>query len=354
MRSASKQLEKAKKKQSVTGYDVKSIVLTCKYFGFRLFATSVGWFANDVFFYGNKLFQSDFIEALNPNTESVMVNWLWNLVNIGVALCGYYLASFLIDHKLYGRKWMQIIGFMGCFFCFVIPAFHYHYYADPDGEIPSFMAMYYISSFFGQFGPNAVTFLVAAEVFPTPVRASAHGFSAACGKLGALLAAVLFNYIDVPTRFMVVPWFGLAGALITWLFLPDTTGLDLKEQERRWAFIRDGREHEYHGIAIHPKHLSVWERMRGVGKYYDAEEDYKQRVEEMRADWEAAEARKADEKGAAEEGLDDEDDWSSEVSTFFARTKGSGVRSPFQAPMLQRAKEGESESDESSEKGRAR
>lgn len=156
MRSASKQLQAAKKKQSVTGYDVQSLKMTVKYFGFRLVATAIGWFANDVFFYGNKLFQSDFIEALNPNTESVMVNWLWNLVNIGVELVGYYLASFFIDHKLYGRKWMQIIGFLGCFICFVIPAFAYHHYADPGGDIPSFMAMYYLSSFFGQFGPNAV------------------------------------------------------------------------------------------------------------------------------------------------------------------------------------------------------
>lgn len=57
MRSASKQLQAAKKKQSVTGYDVKSIKMTVKYFGFRLFATASAWFANDVFFYGNKLFQ---------------------------------------------------------------------------------------------------------------------------------------------------------------------------------------------------------------------------------------------------------------------------------------------------------
>lgn len=163
------------------------------------------------------------------------------------------------------------------------------------------------------------------------------GFSAASGKLGALTAAVLYNYIGTQTKFIVVTWFGLVGALVTFLFLPDTTGLDLKEQERRWAYIRAGREHEYHGVAIHPKHLSFWERIRGVGKYYNAEEDYKQRVEEMRADWEATMARRAAEKEAE---LDDfehrDDDWSSEVSTFFERTKGrnaNSARSPFKASI---------------------
>lgn len=103
-----------------------------------------------------------------------MISWLWNLCNIGVELVGYYLASFLIDNKLYGRKWMQIIGFLACFICFTIPAFNYSYYSSIEG-IHKFQAMYFLSSFFNQFGPNAVTFLVAAEVFPTPVRASAHG-----------------------------------------------------------------------------------------------------------------------------------------------------------------------------------
>lgn len=329
MRSASKQLQKAKQKQKVTGYDVQSLKMTFSHFGGRVLATAGAWFANDIFFYGNKLFQAQFIATIT-SSDSVMVNWLWNLLNVGVALVGYYLASFLIDHKLYGRKWMQIIGFIADFICFVIPAFDYEYYANGPG-VHKFMAMYFLSSFFNQFGPNSVTFLVAAEVFPTPVRASAHGFSAAWGKLGALTAAVLYNYIDVQMRFYVVPWFGLAGALLTWLFLPDTTGLDLKEQERRWAFIRAGREKEYHGIAIHPQHLSLWERLRGVGKYYDADEDYRQRVEEMRADWEQAMARRAE----AEKGVDEvgDDDWSDEVSTFFERTRGNkaGNTSPFKS-----------------------
>jgi len=323
MRSASKQLQAAKKKQHVTGYDVQSLKLTVTYFGSRVIATAFAWYANDVFFYGNKLFQSEFIAAINPaGTHNVMTGWLWNLVNICCSLVGYYLASFLIDNKLYGRKWMQIVGFMGDFICFVIPAFQYHYFAEGAG-VHRFMAMYFLSSFFNQFGPNAVSFLVAAEVYPTPIRATAHGFSAACGKLGALTAAVLYNYITIPQRFIVVPWFGLAGALVTWVFLPDTTGLDLKEQERRWAFIRAGRESEYHGVAVHPKHLSLYERLRGVGKHYNAEEDYRQRVEEMRADWEVSMARRAAEKeGHDEEEMDD--DWSSEVSTFFERTRGKG------------------------------
>ncbi|KAI9847364.1 MAG: hypothetical protein M1837_002552 [Sclerophora amabilis] len=344
MKSASKQLALSKEKSHVTGYDTESLKLTFTHFGARVLATAGAWFANDVFFYGNKLFQNEFIKVISPNNSSIMEGWLYNLINVAVSLVGYYLAcelqawsshlfsrlirvlAFLIDNKLYGRKWMQIIGFMLDFVLFVVPAFNYDYFTSKS-HITAFQAMYFLSSFFNQFGPNSVTFITAAEVFPTPIRATAHGFSAAIGKMGALLASVLYNYIDTPTKFYVVPWFGLAGALLTWLFLPDTTGLDLKEQERRWRCIREGREHEYHGVAVHSKHLSVWERIRGVGKHFDAQLDYQQKISEMRSDWEKAQTRKTEllEEGAGP--VDEEEAWSSDISTYFERTsKGSGSK----------------------------
>ena len=347
MRSAGKQLAAAKKKSKVTGYDTQSLKLTFSYFGPRLIATAGGWYANDIFFYGNKLFQAEFISTITNNSKSIMPGWLYNLINVGVSLVGYYLAckflttrdstsrlatdiacppAFLIDNKLYGRKKMQMVGFLMDFILFVVPGFHYNYYKSA-AHVKAFQAMYFLSSFFNQFGPNAVTFLVAAEVYPTPIRATAHGFSAACGKLGALTAAVLYNYIDTQTKFYVVPWFGLAGMLLTLLFLPDTTGLDLKEQERRWQYIRAGRESDYHGVAVHPKHLSLYERFRGVGKHYDADLDYQQKIEEMRSDWEASQARQAHEKEGHfdDDNVHEESVWSSDVSTYFEKTSRSPV-----------------------------
>ncbi|EAU38263.1 hypothetical protein ATEG_01506 [Aspergillus terreus NIH2624] len=310
--------------------------------------TQNGWvvcYAWSLFFYGigvggeypmtatsgmEKRRWSEFIKVISPASESIMPTWLWNLCNVGVSLAGYYCASFLIDNKLYGRKWMQMIGFLMDFILFIVPAFNFDYYTQPE-HIKAFQAMYFLSSFFNQFGPNSVTFLVAAEVFPTPIRATAHGLSAAWGKAGALLASVLYNYIDTQTKFYVVPWFGLAGMVLTFIFLPDTTGLDLKEQERRWMYIREGREHEYHGPAVHPKHLSLWERIRGKAKNYNAELDYKQKVEEYRAEWEAAMSRRIAENNKGEELEHDTDDSLLEghVHAYFHRT------SPMFRPMEQ-------------------
>ena len=92
MRAASKQLAAAKKKSKVTGYDTQSLKLTFTYFGPRMIATAGAWYANDIFFYGNKLFQANFISVITHSSTSIMPGWLYNLINVGVSLCGYYLA----------------------------------------------------------------------------------------------------------------------------------------------------------------------------------------------------------------------------------------------------------------------
>lgn len=69
MRAASKQLNTQKKKASVTGYDMESLKLTFQHFSPRVLATAGGWFANDVFFYGNKLYSSNFIAVIYPNAS---------------------------------------------------------------------------------------------------------------------------------------------------------------------------------------------------------------------------------------------------------------------------------------------
>lgn len=323
MRGAGKQLEQAKRKHNVTGYDVSSLKMACGQFGGRLLATAGTWFCNDVMFYGGRLYISKFIQVITHDNKSVMVTWVWNLCNVIVSLAGYYLASFLIDNKLYGRKVMQQVGFFMCFLMFIIPAFNYSYYSGPAG-IHAFQAMYFLSSFFNQFGPNSVTFLVAGEVYPTPIRASAHGFSACVGKAGALLATVLFNYIDTQTKFYFFPWFGLAGMVLTWIFLPDTTGLDLKEQERRWSYIRQGKGDAYHGIAVHPAHLSLWERLRGIGKLYDPKHDERSRIEDLRAEWAEREAMRAQAEVAGNakqlEEIQEDGDFNEAVNGYFTQT----------------------------------
>ena len=55
------------------------------------------------------------------------------------------------------------------------------------------MVLYCLANFFQNFGPNTTTFIVPGEVFPTRYRATAHGISAASGKLGAVISQLVFT-----------------------------------------------------------------------------------------------------------------------------------------------------------------
>lgn len=68
-----------------------------------------------------------------------------------------------------------------------------------------FVFLYCLANFFQNFGPNTTTFIIPGEIFPTRYRSTAHGISAACGKLGAIVAQVGFvklKDIGGPNKFL--------------------------------------------------------------------------------------------------------------------------------------------------------
>lgn len=217
------------------------------------------WLANDFAFYGNKLFQSTFFKLLYPGAP-LFVRMQWTLLNSFISLLGYYAAAALIDKKWYGRRRMQMVGFLMLFVLFLACGVAYPSLLASASGLHAFQALYFLSSFFNQFGPNCVTWLAAAEVFPTEVRATFQGASAATGKIGAIIADVCFGLVDSRTSFYLSSAFGLFGALLTWLFLPDTTGMSLDELDRMSNYMLTGEFAHYHGEAIAPRHTSPWER----------------------------------------------------------------------------------------------
>ncbi|KAK0745623.1 hypothetical protein B0T18DRAFT_428744 [Schizothecium vesticola] len=42
-------------------------------------------------------------------------------------------------------------------------------------------------------GPNTLTFTLAAEIFPTEIRGTSYGITAAVGKLGAIIARAIIK-----------------------------------------------------------------------------------------------------------------------------------------------------------------
>jgi len=88
-----------------------------------------------------------------------------------------------------------------------------------------------VQQLFFNFGPNATTFIVPGEIFPSRVRGFAHGVSAATGKVGAILSGVLFNYlsssaIGVANTLWIFFACELLGAIVTFFLVPETRGID--------------------------------------------------------------------------------------------------------------------------------
>jgi hypothetical protein len=247
-----------------------SIRLLMRNYGIRLLGASVSWLLWDIAFYGNKLFQSTFLLALAGENSNITLLELSmaSTLNAAVALCGYFGAAAIIDHPAIGRRGLQQWGFLLTGSLFVGVGFLY------DNLNSSILVLMYLgSTFFGQLGPNATTFLIPAEIFPTEMRTMCHGIAAASGKVGALTAAVLFNYVDDLDMFLLSGYASFAAAAVTFWTIPETTGLDLYETDRKWRMILNGRKGEYVGAANHPKFLSLYERnkasMQSANYNYD-------------------------------------------------------------------------------------
>jgi MFS transporter, putative metabolite transport protein len=85
--------------------------------------------------------------------------------------------------------------------------------------------------FMTNLGPNAQTYLLAGEVFPTAIRGTGAGFAAAFAKIGAVMTAFLFPVLlaTIGTRWLLYGLIAtsLLGAVVTWVFRIETTGVNL-------------------------------------------------------------------------------------------------------------------------------
>jgi hypothetical protein len=94
-------------------------------------------------------------------------------------------------------------------------------------------AGFMLFNFMTNIGPNAQTYLLAGEVFPTEIRGKGAGFAAAFAKVGAVLTAFLFPVllVDIGVNLLlgVLIASSLLGAWVTWQFRIETTGVSLEE-----------------------------------------------------------------------------------------------------------------------------
>ncbi|CDP10457.1 unnamed protein product [Coffea canephora] len=256
------------KVQQTAGSPSSSYGLLSKEFltrhGLHLLGTTSTWFLLDIAFYSQNLFQKDIFSAIGWIPAAKTMNSINEVFTIAkaqtlIALCstvpGYWFTVALIDRM--GRFAIQLVGFtMMTAFMFAL-AFPYDHWTQPGHHIP-FVVMYSLTFFFANFGPNATTFVVPAEIFPARFRSTCHGISAASGKLGAMVGAFGFLYlaqspdkaktdagyqpgIGVKNSLIVLGAVNFLGLLFTFL-VPESKGKSLEEMSGEIGDMKEGGE----------------------------------------------------------------------------------------------------------------
>ncbi|PNX72615.1 inorganic phosphate transporter [Trifolium pratense] len=219
--------------------------------GLHLLGTTSTWFLLDVAFYSQNLFQKDIFsdvgwipaaKTMNALEEVFRIARAQTLIALGSTVPGYWFTVAFIDRI--GRFTIQLMGFFFMTLFMFTLAIPYDYWTLKENR-NGFIVLYSLTFFFANFGPNATTFVVAAEIFPARFRSTCHGISSASGKLGAMVGAFGFLYlaqnqdpskadagypagIGVRNSLLLLGAINILGFCFTFL-VPETKGKSLEE-----------------------------------------------------------------------------------------------------------------------------
>jgi MFS family permease len=156
-----------------------------------LAGTAGTWFLFDYAYYGNTLSLPAILKDVSPGA-TLVTKLLWTLgIFVVFALPGYALAVTWMDRI--GHRRLQHLGFAVIAVAFLVL-----------GAVPAlttmvapFLAVFGLSYFFIEFGPNTTTFVLPSEVFPVSMRTTGHGIAAGIGKLGAFAGVFLVPQLEL-------------------------------------------------------------------------------------------------------------------------------------------------------------
>ncbi|MEZ0052263.1 putative MFS transporter [Mycobacterium sp. MAA66] len=200
---------------------------------------SVPWFLQDLGVYGIGIFTPTILAAvigteskshgLSDTIHNDILGAKGSAMMDVLFVLGVIVAIFLVDRV--GRIKLQIIGFIGCAVGLLLSGLSIR--SDGSNVMWLLFLGFTLFYFMVNFGPNAMTYLLAGEVFPTEVRGKGAGFAASFAKIGAVLTAFLFPILLKSIGTSALLW-GLVvcfllGAIVTYLFRIETAGVNLED-----------------------------------------------------------------------------------------------------------------------------
>jgi len=191
-----------------------------------LAGTAGCWFLLDYAYYGNTISTPQIISLISPHASQTTTIAIQLAIFAVAAVPGYVLAIARMDR--FGHRRLQLAGFIMMGVCFAVIGL----VPGMTTAVAPFLIAYGISYFFTEFGPNVTTFVLPGELFPTRIRATAHGISAGIGKLGAFIGVFLFPVLQASLglrgTLLLTAGVSVLGALLT-LVLPEPAGRTLEE-----------------------------------------------------------------------------------------------------------------------------
>lgn len=203
---------------------------------------AIPWFLQDLGTYGIGIFtptilastigaQSDHARNLADIIHNDMLAAKGAALIDILLLVGIVGAVLLADRV--GRIKLQIFGFIGCAAGLFLASLS----METSGPTQTLLlfAGFMLFSFMTNIGPNAMTYLIAGEVYPTHIRGMGSGLAASVAKVGAAATAFLFPVLlaDLGTRTILYGLVAtsLIGAVVTWFYRIETTGVNLDTVE---------------------------------------------------------------------------------------------------------------------------
>ena len=209
--------------------------LVLRYYWKSLIGTCGAWFLYDFVTFPNGVFSGTIIASVVPSTSKdvILKTGEWTLLLGTLALPGVFLGAYLCD-KL-GRKQTMMLGFSGYLIFGLIIGCAY----DKITKIvPLFVVFYGLMQSSGNLGPGDMLGLISSETYATAVRGTCYGISAAIGKTGAAVGTQAFTPIQLHLgkrwTFIIAAICGVVGILVTYFFVEDLTGENLRERDERF------------------------------------------------------------------------------------------------------------------------
>ncbi|ORX47446.1 MFS general substrate transporter [Hesseltinella vesiculosa] len=234
-------------------------LLILKHYWPQLLITGGIWFLYDFITYSFGLF-SDTILAMAVPGNSLMQTFQWNIVLNVFYPFGSIAGAYLLPYV--GTRYLLAGGFL---FQAILGCIIGGLSTQIVSIFPLFVVLYGIFLALGEVGGGNCTIVIANEMYPTAIRGTMFGLSAAIGKAGAAIGTQVFipifaamteytNGDEIKAQgyvFIIGSLIALVIAIISYFTVPDMTKLRYQDRDEEFRQMLEANGYDVTKLGFH-------------------------------------------------------------------------------------------------------